>query len=121
MPTVPSYMNFCDASIHGIAAVCYLKSTHPDGKINVSFVFGKAKLAPSHATTIPRLELCAGVLAVEITELVIGEQAFKPDSVTYYCIVLYCIVLYCIETLFKHGKLVRIYKEITIHKVYIFT
>ena len=50
----------------------------------MSFVFGKAKLAPSHATTIPRLELCAAVLAVEIAELVIGEQAFKPDSVTYY-------------------------------------
>ena len=75
---------FWDASIHGIAAVCYLKSTHPDGKINVSFVFGKAKLAPSHATTIPRLELCAAVLAVEIAKLVIGEHAFKPDSVTYY-------------------------------------
>lgn len=75
---------FGDASVHGIAAVCYLKSIHPDGKSSVSFVFGKAKLAPSHATTIPRLELCAAVLAVEITELVMEEQAVKPDSITYY-------------------------------------
>jgi hypothetical protein len=75
---------FCDASVHGIAAVCYLRCIQPDGKICVSFVFGKAKLAPSHATTIPRLELCAAVLAVEITQLVTEEQAVKPDSITYY-------------------------------------
>jgi hypothetical protein len=75
---------FCDASIHGIAAVCYLKSTQPDGKVRVSFVFGKAKLTPSQATTIPRLELCAAVLAVEITELIMEEQAIKPHSITYY-------------------------------------
>ena len=75
---------FCDASIHGIAAVCYLKSTQPDGKVHMSFVFGKAKLAPSHATTIPRLELCAAVLAVQITELIMEEQAIKPHSITYY-------------------------------------
>ena len=75
---------FCDASIHGIAAVCYLKSTQPDGKVHVSFVFGKAKLAPSHATTIPRLELCAAVLAIEITEFIMEEQAIKPHSITYY-------------------------------------
>jgi hypothetical protein len=47
-------------------------------------VFGKAKLAPPHATTIPRLELCAAVLGVEITELVIEELAVKPHFVTYY-------------------------------------
>lgn len=57
---------FCDASVQGIAAVCYLKFIQPDGKINVSFVFGKAKLAPSHATIIPCLELCVAILAVEI-------------------------------------------------------
>ncbi len=75
---------FCDASIHGIAAVCYLRCIQPDGKICISFVFGKAKLALSHATTIPRLELCAAVLMVEIAQLVTEEQAIKPDSITYY-------------------------------------
>ena len=75
---------FCDASVRGIAAVCYLRSTQPDGQVQITFVFGKAKLAPPHATTIPCLELCATVLAVEITELVVGERAIKPCSVTYY-------------------------------------
>ena len=60
---------FCNAAVQGIAAVAYLKITQPDGQTQISFVFGKAKLAPPHATTIPRLELCAAVLAVEITEI----------------------------------------------------
>ena len=34
--------------------------------------------------TVPRLELCATVLAVEVTDLVLGEEAIKPDSITYY-------------------------------------
>ena len=75
---------FCDASVRGIAAVCYLRSTQPDGQVHVTFVFGKAKLAPPHATTIPRLELCAAVLAVEIVELVVQERTIKPCSITYY-------------------------------------
>ena len=61
---------FCDASNNAIGAVSYLRTVQHDGSIQVSFVFGKAKLAPSHATTIPRLELCAAALGIEITELI---------------------------------------------------
>ncbi|CAB4017297.1 Hypothetical predicted protein [Paramuricea clavata] len=75
---------FCDASTEAIAAVSYIKVVPKDGQAQVSFVFGKAKLAPPHARTIPRLELCAAVLGVEITELVIEELAVKPHSVAYY-------------------------------------
>ena len=61
-----------------------MKIIQSNGEAHVSFVFGKAKLAPTHATTIPRLELCAAVLAIEITQVVIKERAIEPDSVTYY-------------------------------------
>ena len=61
---------FCDASNNAIGAVSYLRTVQHNGSIQVSFVFGKAKLAPSHATTIPRLELCAAALGIEITELI---------------------------------------------------
>ena len=74
---------FSDASVTGIAAVTYVKIIQSNGEAHVSFVFGKAKLAPTHATTIPRLELCAAVLAIEITQVVIKERAIEPDSVTY--------------------------------------
>ena len=75
---------FCDASVQGIGAVSYLKTTQPDGHIEVSFVFGKAKLAPAHATTIPRLELCAAVLAVEITDMILNERVIQPDRIIYH-------------------------------------
>jgi hypothetical protein len=75
---------FCDASTRGIAAVAYLKVFLHDGTVEVSFIIGKAKLAPPHATTIPRLELCAAVLAVELGDLIEEEQAIKLDSTTYY-------------------------------------
>ena len=68
---------FCDASVCGIAAVCYPRSTQPDGQVQITFIFGKAKPAPAHATTIPCLEICDAVLAVEIMELVVGELASK--------------------------------------------
>ena len=75
---------FCDASVQGIGAVSYLKTTQPNGRTEVSFIFGKAKLAPAHATTIPRLELCAAVLAVEITDMILNERVVQPDRIIYH-------------------------------------
>jgi len=66
-----------------INAVSYLRIVHNNCQVQVAFVLGKAKLTPSHATTIPRLELCAAVLWVEMTDLVHEEPERKPDSVTY--------------------------------------
>ena len=43
------------------------------GEVQVTFGLGKAKLTAAHATTIPRLELWAAVLRVEMTELVHKE------------------------------------------------
>ena len=67
-----------------IGAVSYLRTVQATGDVQVAFVLGKAKLTPAHATTIPRLELCAAVLGVEISELVIEELELDPNSVTYY-------------------------------------
>ena len=75
---------YCDASKDAIGAVSYLRTAQHDGSIQVSFVLGKAKLAPSHGTTIPRLELCAATLGIEITELINQELDIKPDAVAYY-------------------------------------
>ena len=75
---------FCDASVEVIGVVSYLRTIQPDGPVQVSFVLGKAKLAPPQATTIPRLELCAAVLGVELTELITEELDLQADSITYY-------------------------------------
>lgn len=75
---------FCDASTLAIAAVAYLKVTNTEGKSEVGFVFGKAKLAPQPEATIPRLELCAAVLAVEIADVITEEIDIQFHSVKFF-------------------------------------
>ncbi len=55
-----------------------------NGKVEVGFMFGKAKLAPRSEISVPRLELCAAVLAVEIAETIEDEIDTKLDSGTFY-------------------------------------
>lgn len=76
---------FSDASTKAIGAVAYLRVMDEDGNSNVGFVLGKAKLAPLSEPTIPRLELCAAVLAVEVAEFIVDEIDLKMDSVKFYC------------------------------------
>ena len=70
---------FGDASEKGIAAVGYLRTTS-----QVSFVLGKTKLSPKHATTMPRMELCAAVLAVELGSFINRTLGLPIDTTTYY-------------------------------------
>lgn len=75
---------FADASTKAIAAVAYLRVTDKDGYTEVGFVLGKAKLAPVKETTIPRLELCAAVLAVEIAEFAISSIDLPMNCVSFF-------------------------------------
>ncbi|XP_042225905.1 uncharacterized protein LOC121868939 [Homarus americanus] len=79
--------NFCDASQQAYGAVSYLRITSGDGAHSTSFVCGRAKLAPLKQQTIPRLELCAAVLAAKADkqlrdelELQIDRSVFWTDS-----------------------------------------
>ncbi|CAE1317529.1 unnamed protein product [Acanthosepion pharaonis] len=60
---------FSDASTKAIAAVAYLKVTDDKGNNQIGFVTWKAKLAPRPEHSVPRLELCAALLATELSEL----------------------------------------------------
>ncbi len=75
---------FCDASSKAIAAVAYLRAVYDNEKCDVGFILGKAKLTPQHEPTIPRLELCAAVLAVEMSDFILHEIDIKPDEVHFY-------------------------------------
>ncbi|XP_064470080.1 uncharacterized protein LOC135384826 [Ornithodoros turicata] len=75
---------FSDASTKAIAAVAYLKLTDAQGKNHIGFILGKAKLAQKREQTIPRLELCGAVLAVELADIVLGELDVDFDAVSYY-------------------------------------
>lgn len=64
--------------------VAYLKAIDGDGECHVGFVLGKAKLSPPTAHTIPRLELGAAVLAVEMAKLVERELDISVDTMQFY-------------------------------------
>ena len=74
---------FCDASEEAISSVGYLQAmVHND--IQLGFIIGKAKVAPSHGHTVPRLELCSAVLAVEIAELISSHLHMPIDNFKFY-------------------------------------
>lgn len=75
---------FSDASVKAIGAVAYLKVVLEDGKTEVGFVMGKAKLAPQSEPTIPRLELCTAVLAAEMADFIQEELDLKLDAVKFF-------------------------------------
>ncbi|XP_071133064.1 uncharacterized protein [Mytilus edulis] len=72
---------FSDASKDAIASVAYLK-LFGENKSEVSFLMGKAKVSPVHGHTIPRLELCAAVLSVEIADTL--KEHLKLDSTCFH-------------------------------------
>ncbi|XP_041366820.1 uncharacterized protein LOC121381553 [Gigantopelta aegis] len=75
---------FSDASEQAIAAVAYLKTTYHEENHHLGFLLGKAKVAPRSGHTIPRLELCAAVLAVDIAELLSKQLDIPLNDFHYY-------------------------------------
>ena len=75
---------FADASEKAIAASAYLHTIDREGNCHVGFLIGKAKLAPQSGNTIPRLELCAAVLASGLGTTVSENLDIPPESIKYY-------------------------------------
>ena len=75
---------YSDASEKAIAAVSYLKVFYQDGSAKTGFVLGKAKVAPVSGHTIPRLEPCTAVLAIDISQIAIEHMDMTFDSVKYF-------------------------------------
>lgn len=79
--------HFCDASEKAYGVVSYLRMVDNKNRVHCAFVYGKARVAPLKQQTIPRLELCAAVLAAKVDkglrkELDIGKikSVFWSDS-----------------------------------------
>ena len=75
---------FCDASKEAIGFVLYLISVNAKGERALSFLYASSKVSPRSAETIPRLELCAGVDAVQTTIKIIKELKLPIDSQSFY-------------------------------------
>lgn len=74
---------FNDASEEAIAAVAILRAEDQDGNFHQGLIVGKGKVAPKKAVTIPRLELCAAVLGVEISQIIHDQLDIDPTDIHY--------------------------------------
>ena len=75
---------FSDGSRVGYGAVAFLRFVNAFGRIHCSFVMGKARLAPIHEITIPRLELTAAVISVNLSQIKREELETKTEQVNYW-------------------------------------
>ena len=69
--------HFCEASLSAYGSVSYLRAVNAKGKIRCTLLLGKSRLAPIRQTTIPRLELCAAVIAVRMDRMLSRELALE--------------------------------------------
>ena len=76
--------HFCDASQDGYGAVSYIRMIDVAGNIHCAFVISKSRLAPMKYTSIPRLELCAAVVAVKLDELLHRELRLPLSTSTFW-------------------------------------
>ena len=74
---------FCDSSEIGYGAVVYLRQLNTRGESEIQFVRGSSRVTPKRFVTIPRLELMAAVLAIELVKGVHSELSLTIDQ-TYY-------------------------------------
>ena len=62
----------------------YLKLLNDKEEISNTLIFGQSKVAPVQITSIPRLELCAAVLAAQAASRILKEIDMKIDEVIFY-------------------------------------
>lgn len=74
---------FGDASEKGFAAAAYIRH-ESEQHIQLSFVSGKAKVAPLKHMTVPRLELQAAVLASRLATSILTDLSLKIHQVYFW-------------------------------------
>jgi len=67
---------FFDASTTGFGAVCNLRAVDRNGNVSCTLAIAKTRLVSKGETSIPRLELIAAILAVQLEGHVKRELNF---------------------------------------------
>lgn len=77
--------SFCDASQVAYGACIYMRSLNENNEATVRLLCSKSKVAPVKPTTIPRLELCAALLAANLCKSVTDSLRVTPSKITHWC------------------------------------
>ena len=75
---------FSDASFVGYGVACYLRLVDESGRVEVPLVMGKARVSPMKPTTVPRLELTAATLSVQIAAMLVEELQLQDVKVYFW-------------------------------------
>lgn len=73
---------FCDASEK--ASVAYLRVEDPEGRITVSFIMARSRVAPKRQQTMPRLEFCAALTGAQLAKVLQTELTLSIQSVVLW-------------------------------------
>lgn len=74
---------FSDASQCAYGACAYLKSYNKYNEVTVNLLCSKSKVSPLKPTTIPRLELCAALLAARLSKCVQESIKYTPSRIVH--------------------------------------
>ena len=75
--------SFADASQSAVGQVSYLRLVNEEGQVHVSFLMAKARVAPLKLVSIPRLELTAAVISVNVVQELSRELDYDVDADIY--------------------------------------
>ncbi|KAK3699579.1 hypothetical protein QZH41_014290 [Actinostola sp. cb2023] len=84
IPVHTEIHSFSDASDSGIGQVSYLRSVNEKNEVHVSFIMAKSRVAPLRAISIPRLELTAAVVSVNVASMLKRELDVENTKCLYY-------------------------------------
>ncbi|XP_046643169.1 uncharacterized protein LOC124328443 [Daphnia pulicaria] len=74
---------FADASESAFGAIAYFRFDHPEG-VKMAFIMAKTRVAPVKYVSIPRLELCAALLAARLAASIKVKIRQKIDQITFW-------------------------------------
>ena len=72
--------HFSDASLLGYGQCSYLRMTNSKGEIHCCLVMSKSRVTPLKSVTVPRLELAAALVSVNISMFL--KRELKYDIIT---------------------------------------
>ena len=73
-----------DASENAYGAVVYMRSEYIEGKVLLSFVASKTKVAPLQSLSIPRLELMAAILGKQLALSIAEILSIDREFITFW-------------------------------------
>lgn len=83
-PVAVELHSFSDASNTGLGQVTYLRLVNSSGQVHVSFLMGKARVAPLKPMSTPRLELTATVIATNVASMLSQELNYSDPVKVFY-------------------------------------